>query len=193
VDYGVGKRWTERRDGKSKDFVREDIEAERVRLNIAGVKCSKAKKLAAPKLKLNVSKTRYDDSSRSSDFRSTVTYELNLGPQDNKINEWIEENNLALREFALTDIENSVLIEQRDILRKIKYLEEAYAIASKNLQQAQENFEFSKMSFQKGLISNIDLRDAQEKLTSAKRNAVSLAIQHRVNRYQFYYTMGRDL
>lgn len=179
--------------GKTDGFIREDVEAEKVRLRIAGEKCSKAKKMAAPKLKLNVSRTQYENAATADDFRSTVSYELNLGPQDNRVNEWIEANNLELRRFALTDIENSVLIEQRDIVRKIKYLEEAYAIASKNLQQAEENFEFSKMSFQKGLISNIDLRDAQDKLTSAKRNAVSLAIQHRVNRYQFYYTMGKDL
>ncbi|HPG56590.1 MAG TPA: TolC family protein [Candidatus Wallbacteria bacterium] len=90
-------------------------------------------------------------------------------------------------------METGVAIEQRDALRKIEYIEKAYEIASKSLRQAYENFEFSRLSFQKGLISNIDLRDAQDKLTSAKRSVVSLIIQHKLACHKFYFAMGRDL
>lgn len=177
----------------SKEYVREDYEAEKVRLKIAEIKYNKIKKQALPKLKLNLSRTEYENKSLSNNFSSMVTYDFNLGPQSNKISEWIEKNNYELRNISLSELDSSILIEQRDIVRKIDYLEKAYEIAAKNLTQAEENYEFSKLSFQKGMISNIDLRDAQEKLTSAKRNVISLIIQHKVAKYQFYYAMGKDL
>ncbi len=179
--------------GGIEGFVREDLEAEKVRLKIAEMKYSKIKKQALPKVKLNLSRVEYQDPSYKDNFTSTLSYNFVPGKQDNQIQEWTEKNNLELRKMSLADLENSVLIEQREILRRIKYLEEAYAIGSKSLSQAEENYEFSKLSFQKGMISNIDLRDAQDKLTAAKRTVISLIVQYKVARSRFYYVMGKDL
>lgn len=173
--------------------VREDVEAERVALEIARVRHSKAKKNALPKLTLNVSKTDYENRARESNLESSLTWRFNLGRQENAVNEWIERNNLELRGIALDEIEKSARIDQREALRRIEYIEKAYDIAAGSLRQAYENYEFSTISFQKGLISNIDLRDAQDKLTSAKRSVVSLIIQHRLACRRFYFAMGKDL
>ncbi|HNY12983.1 MAG TPA: TolC family protein [Candidatus Wallbacteria bacterium] len=179
--------------GGIEGFVREDLEAEKVRLKIAGLKYSKIKKQALPKVKLSLGRVEYKDPAYEDKFTSMLSYNFVLGKQDNQIAEWSEKNNLELRKMSLADLENAVLIEQREILRRLKYLEEAYAIASKSLSQAEENYEFSKLSFQKGMISNIDLRDAQDKLTDAKRTVISLIVQYKVARSRFYYVMGKDL
>ncbi len=173
--------------------VREDVEAERLALEIARLKYRKSRKMTLPKLNLNLIKTDYENKALTSDFSSSITYRFNAGRQDNTVNEWIEKNNYELRKIALEELENSVTIERRDALRRIEYLEKAYEISAKSLRQAYENYEFSKLSFQKGMISNIDLRDAQDKLTSAKRSVVSLIISHKVAVHKFYYAMGKDL
>ncbi len=178
---------------KDNSCLREDVEAERVALEIARIKYLKAKKQAAPRLNLNLIKTDYDDPARESDFSSSLTYRFNMGRQQNSVSEWIEKNNYELKKIALDEIEKSVSIEQRDALRRINYIEKAYEIAAKSLKQAYENYEFSTISFQKGLISNIDLRDAQDKLTSAKRSVVSLIISHKIACRKFYFVMGKDL
>jgi outer membrane protein len=178
---------------KDNSCVREDVEAERVALEIARVKYLKAKKQAAPRLSLNLIKTDYDNPARESDFSSSLTYRFNMGRQQNSVNEWIEKNNYELKKIALDEIEKSVSIERRDALRRINFIEKAYEIAAKSLKQAYENYEFSTISFQKGLISNIDLRDAQDKLTSAKRSVVSLIISHKIACRRFYFVMGKDL
>ncbi|HOT75344.1 MAG TPA: TolC family protein [Candidatus Wallbacteria bacterium] len=178
---------------KDKKCVREDVEAEKVSLRMAHIKYMKAKKHAAPRLNLNIMKTEYENAARESDFSSSLTYRFNMGRQENAVSEWVERNNYELKKIALDELETGVVIEQRDALRKIEYIEKAYEIASKSLRQAYENFEFSRLSFQKGLISNIDLRDAQDKLTGAKRSVVSLIIQHKLACHKFYFAMGKDL
>jgi len=178
---------------KDGSIFRKDVEAEKVRLKIAEIKYKKAKKQARPKLNLNLIKTQYDGKSVDDEFNSNLTYKFNFGLQETGVNEWIEKNNLELRKLALDEIDKGALIEKRDSIRRLKYLERAYIIASKSLAQAYENYEFSKLSFQKGLISNIDLRDAQDKLTSAKRSVVNIIIQHKLACQKFYFSMGKDL
>ncbi|OGM01774.1 MAG: hypothetical protein A2008_13435 [Candidatus Wallbacteria bacterium GWC2_49_35] len=190
MDTGEIERILANKDGK---YVREDVEAERVALEMAHIRYLKAKKNAAPKLNLNISKTEYDNPAREEGFESSLTWRFNLGRQENAVSEWIEKNNYELKKISLDETQKGVLIEQRDALRRIEYLEKAYEIAAKSLRQAYENFEFSMISFQKGLISNIDLRDAQDKLTSAKRSVVSLIIQHKTACRKFYFAMGKDL
>ncbi len=178
---------------KDNSCLREDVEAERVALEMARIKYLKAKKQAAPRLGLNLTRTDYDNPAHDSDFSSFLTYRFNMGRQQNTVNEWIEKNNYELKKIALDEMEKNVLIEQRDALRRINYIEKAYEIAAKSLKQAYENYEFSTISFQKGLISNIDLRDAQDKLTSAKRSVVTLIISHKIACRKFYFAMGKDL
>ena len=93
----------------------------------------------------------------------------------------------------LTNRELRIAREQRDILRTLGTKEQSVRIAEQTVKNATESYEASQISFQRGLISNIDLRTAQANLTNARDSYISLLIDYRLACFQYQRLFGGDL
>ncbi|MFC1746521.1 TolC family protein, partial [Candidatus Riflebacteria bacterium] len=127
------------------------------------------------------------------DVSGNLSFNLHFGLQDDKISWQISDIDYSVALLDLSDKETGVAIEKLDILRRIKTMESTLPLAKKELETAKESFEFSTLSFQKGLISNIALLDSQDELTRARKDYIFLLIDYRLLQYEYYSVFGKDL
>lgn len=156
--------------------------------------------LAQKKLDLKISrqkrpgnlnfKSQYSDSGTSSDYTGTLTYSFDFGKTNPKfdiqISDWYLSS--AKQEIALERLKS--ISRRNEIVRRFNTLKKSLEISEKKLESATESYEYAKIAIQKGLISSLDLQDAQNKLTQAQLDRLSDIIAFNKLKYEAIVIFG---
>lgn len=172
------------------DGFRRDLEGQKVDVRIAQSVRHEGNLLARPDIRLNVDHT--DDSFTKEDV-AAVTWNYALGGRPVIFDKERRRSLFQVAEVRLRDFTFQVRREKRDILRVLDAREQAVQVAEANLANAQESYEYSRLAFERGMINNIDLRDAQDKLTQARISYVSILIDYITATYRYVKTLGGTL
>ena len=175
----------------SDDWLREDLAVSRLRVERARWRSRNARRNARPDLDWESEWT--DNEGSPSEVVHSVSWTFQLG---RRTDEWtflrLQENERTTR-IELDRLAMSISIDQRDAKRRLERLERSIRIAQASVRQAEESMEFSQFSFEKGVVSAIELREAQGNLTNARSNLVNLLIDYRIAVFQYERAMGGDL
>jgi outer membrane protein TolC len=182
---------------------RREVAADKLKVELARVNLRDARQRSRPDVRL-------DTSYRSSRGNAYVVNDQLLQPTDSEVVAALSYNfqlgkradeydrdrlvrELDSTRLALENQRVAVEREHRDILRSLELKERAIRTATESLDQARESYDFSLEAFQKGMISSLDLRDSQDKLTQARDSLTSLLIDYRIARYQYVKVLGGTL
>jgi outer membrane protein TolC len=182
----------ERPGDPAEGWYRSELSAERGKVDLARTALREARYLAMPDVRVNGQMVD-DGVAGNREVLATVRYNFPIGtaPSDHTFRQLKHAYETA--ELTFKNLEFRVAREQRDILRTLKTKEETVAIAKQALANATESFESSQIQFARGLISNIDLRNAQDNLTQARDRYLGQLIDYRVAVYQYRRLFGGDL
>jgi len=172
-------------------WLREDVAVAELRVTAARLRSREGLRQVRPDVELRSDWS--DDGTGDAERTSQLAWSFRLGPRPER---WAFHRLQETERVARIDLERVVAeaaIEQRDARRTLERLETSVAIARANVQQAEESQEFSRFSFEKGLVSAIELREAQLNLTRARSNLVNLLIDHRIAGHRYRLAMGSDL
>ena len=180
ADLTISERW-----------VREDVEIEKLRVAKARLKTRDSKRNAKPDLLFSSQYSNGDGD--DSDFVNSLSCNLNLGRRPDEFAYLGTQQKERISRINLGQVLASVVIEQKEVLRNILRLERSVHIGKKSVERAEESMEFSQFSFEKGLVSAIELREAQANVTTAQSGLVNLLIDYRLAIFQYIKAMGGDL
>lgn len=132
----------------------------------------------------------YSDSGTSSNYSGMITYSFDFGKNhpkfNNQIAQWYESKyKLSLKKEILDSKSR-----RNEIMRRYRTLKRSLEISEKKLESATESYDYSKIAIQKGLISTLDLQDAQDKLTQAKLDKLGDIISFNKLKYEMIVTFG---
>ena len=182
---------------------RREVAAEKLKVELARVSLHDARERARPDIRLDTSYRSnrggayvINDQlvqSTDSEVVAAVSYNFQLGKRADEYDRDRLVRALDSARLALESQRVAVDREHRDILRSLELKERAIRTAKESLDQARESYDFSLEAFQKGMISSLDLRDSQDKLTQARDNLTSLLIDYRIAKYQYVKVLGGTL
>lgn len=172
------------------DGFRRDLEAQKVDVRIARTVRHEGNLLARPDIRLDVTHT--DDTFTREDVAGVV-WNYALGGRPVAFDKRRRQALLEVADVRLRDFTFQVRREKRDILRTLDAREQAVEVAEANLANAQESYEYSRLAFERGMINNIDLRDAQDKLTQARISYVTILIDYITATYRYVKIFGGTL
>lgn len=182
---------------------RRETRIARVRLDLARANLRDARQRSRPDIRLDTSYRSFANSAfvlnnvvvrpSDSEIVGAVTYNFQLGKRSADFDLDRLKHDLESARLALEQRQVTVEREKRDILRSLALKERAIATARESLDMARESYEFSLDAFQKGILSSLDLRDSQDKLTQARDSYTSLLIDYKVAGKQFVKVMGGTL
>lgn len=101
--------------------------------------------------------------------------------------------NLAIAEAELTDIKESVVLEVRQRFSELLAAERNVPIAEKNVAVARENLSIQQARFEAGVITLLDLLDAQSDLYEAESNYLQAVFDYNIARAKFFNALGADI
>ncbi|MBI4863292.1 MAG: TolC family protein [Candidatus Riflebacteria bacterium] len=173
-------------------WYRSELEAERGKTEVARTRMTEALYKTYPDVKINAAVTD-DARSGEPDVTASVRYNFPLGtaPADHDYRRLRHDHQSAM--LTQQERQFQVAKEKRDILRTLATKEESVKVASQAVANATESYEASQVSFQRGIISSIDLRTSQANLTNARDNYVSLLIDYQLAIYQYRRAYGGEL
>jgi len=176
----------------AKGWYRSDLEAEREKTELARTQMNQALYRTYPDLKANA--TVYDDANAGQpDVVASIKYNFPIGtaPVDHEYRRL--KHGYEISQYTYKNRQYQVAREQRDIERTLATKENAVKIAAQAVANAAESYEASQISFQRGIISSIDLRTSQTTLTNSRDNYISLLIDYQYATYQYQRLFGGDL
>lgn len=140
---------------------------------------------------LNFSQTI--NSGSSDTYSGSLSYSFYLGTQKNS--KEFQSLSISLEQEILSRQRQKLLSEseRREIIRRYDLLKKNLDISKKKLESARESNEYAQVAIQKGLISSLDLQNAQEKLTSAQLDLLSSTISFIRLRYEMTVTFGGQI
>ncbi|MFW5782824.1 MAG: TolC family protein [Candidatus Muiribacteriaceae bacterium] len=171
--------------------IRDDLRISLLSHEIVRINRKKAEYAAWPDISVSASASK-GSGDDDFDWSTSFTYSFELGVSGDRLT---YRSSLLSEEKSGIELEQkrrSILIEQEDYRRRLKTMERSITIKRENLKNAEESFEFSELSFQKGMISFIDLQDAQVKLTQAKQDYIFSLIDNRILILRYVKAFGGD-
>lgn len=101
--------------------------------------------------------------------------------------------NLSVAEAELEDTKESIILEVRQKFSDLLSAQQNVPIAEKNVEVARESLSIQKARFDAGVITLLDLLDAQSSLYEAESNYLQAVFDYNVARAQFFNALGADL
>ncbi|PLX16528.1 MAG: hypothetical protein C0601_10050 [Candidatus Muiribacterium halophilum] len=170
---------------------RRDVKISERTLEIARINWFRSKLGKRPDIRYSA--TTSEDTLGKTNWTASLSYSFMLGKSDNQLNFDISTLELERARINHDLVLKQVKIEKQNMQRKLESSKNTIKIRKENLENAQESFNFSEISFQKGLISFIDLQDSQLKLTQAKQSYISALLDNYLLVLDYILTMGGDI
>ncbi|MBI3892327.1 MAG: TolC family protein [Candidatus Wallbacteria bacterium] len=182
---------------------RREVRAARLRVDVARANLRDAEQRSKPDIRLDTSYRSFRNSAfvlnnqlvspSDSEVVGAVTYNFQFGKRGadydlERLRHDLESARIGLEQQLVT-----VEREKRDILRALELKERGITTAKESLDLARESYDFSLDAFQKGILSSLDLRDSQDKLTQAREVYTSLLIDYKVAGHQYVKVLGGTL
>ncbi len=101
--------------------------------------------------------------------------------------------NVALAEVELADTRESVILEVRQRFSELLAAQENVPIAEKNVTVARETLNIQRARFEAGVITLLDLLDAQSSLYEAESNYLQAIFEYNIARAKFFNALGADI
>lgn len=101
--------------------------------------------------------------------------------------------NVALAEVELADTKESVILEVRQRFSELLAAQENVPIAEKNVTVARETLNIQRARFEAGVITLLDLLDAQSSLYEAESNYLQAIFAYNIARAKFFNALGADI
>jgi outer membrane protein TolC len=95
-----------------------------------------------------------------------------------------------IRENDLENIKQVIVLDLRRAITNLKQREESLKVLFENIKQAKEGLRLARLSYEEGLISNLDVLRAQDDYTRAQNSYIEVLTQHEVAVAQFKRVMG---
>ncbi|MCK9223924.1 MAG: TolC family protein [Candidatus Muirbacterium halophilum] len=170
---------------------REDILMSELSLKVSEIQNENSEINKKPDIKYSGNKN--EDKNGNTSSSSAVSMSFELGKSTDSINLDISELNLELASIAHLDLVKNVELEIRNFENRLKTNSQSINIKEENLKNSEENLKFSEISFQKGLISFIDMQDAQEKFNSEKQQYFNALIDNIMLVLDYVKACGEDV
>ncbi|MDD2717084.1 MAG: TolC family protein [Candidatus Wallbacteria bacterium] len=137
---------------------------------------------------LALNSTFQSGSTRS--YSGTLSYTFNLGEQKNALTaksaEFSRNQGKLAHELQRKQSES----DRREIIRRYDALKKTLEVSKKRKESAEESYGYALISIQKGMLSLLDLQDAQQKLTSAQLDYLNATIDFNKLKYEIINTFG---
>jgi|GEM_PF-3973899 len=170
---------------------RRDVKISERNLEISRINWFRSKLGKRPDIRYSA--TTSEGTSGNTNWSASLSYSFVAGRSDDLLGFDIASLDLERAQIDHELVLKRVKIEKENILRKLESSENTINIRKENLENARESFNFSEISFQKGLISFIDLQDSQLKLTQAKQSYISALLDNYILLLEYILTMGGDI
>ncbi|MDD2715425.1 MAG: TolC family protein [Candidatus Wallbacteria bacterium] len=138
----------------------------------------------------DLSMTSTFQSGNSRTFSGSLSYSFYLGEQKNAVSYKDADLSVEREELSNQEKKQNSESERREIVRRYETLKRSLEVSKKRLESASENQEYARIAIQKGLISSLDLQDAQQKLTSAQVELLNAIISYNKLKYEIINTFG---
>lgn len=101
--------------------------------------------------------------------------------------------NLAIAELELADVRESIILEVRQRFSELLAAQKNVPIAEKGVAVARETLNVQRARFEAGVITLLDLLDAQNDLYEAENNYLQAVFEYNIARAKFFNALGADL
>ena len=173
------------------NWIIEKLEISKTRVKIARLETRDGMRNAKPDLEFRSAYSNIDGI--DADLTNSLQFSFSLGRRSEEHRyKSLKESEKIARIDLEQDLASSV-IAQKAALRAIKRLERSIKISKESVKQAEESAEFSRFSFEKGLVSAIELREAQTNVTTERSSLVNLKINYRIAIANYIRSMGGNL
>lgn len=127
------------------------------------------------------------------ELSATLTYRFQLGRRP----QW-HDLEIARAARIQTGIrfeqqEADIVAEQREVARDLDATARQIEVSRESLELARLSYEASRVQFEAGRITQIELQNAQDKLTEANRAYESLIIDYKIARFRWLRAYGREI
>ncbi|MDD5090323.1 MAG: TolC family protein [Candidatus Wallbacteria bacterium] len=137
--------------------------------------------------------SEYNRSSGEGAYSGTLGYTVDLGRNHPGLSDQATDLQLSI---ARRSLERAGLESHRQRLAYIAeydYLKRNLDLSEKKLKSATESYEYAQLAIQKGMISSLDLQDAQQKLTNAQQDRLNANINFLLLKYEMIYAFGGEI
>ncbi len=172
-------------------WTRADLEATRREVRLAEASLEAARRAAREDLTVRVGGDKTEGVAE--ELSATLTYRFQLGRRP----QW-HDLEIARAARIQTGIrfeqqEADIVAEQREVARDLDATARQIEVSRESLELARLSYEASRVQFEAGRITQIELQNAQDKLTEANRAYESLIIDYKIARFRWLRAYGREI
>lgn len=173
------------------DWVRADLEAQRLQRQLAFESMQAARQNARPDLNLTLRSDKTEGAIRGD--TAMLTYNFQFGRNTDWHDLGLARQALAQADVDLETRDYEIQVEQRQVLRDLEAVARNIEVAEEALELAKLSYEASRIQFESGRITQIELQRAQDNLTGAERTYEGFLIDYRLARFRWRRAFGGRL
>jgi hypothetical protein len=168
---------------------RSDLDAARIAVQRTRAEVDQARYLTYPNIQLGLAV----NDATVPEVSATAAYNFPIGtlPVDHTYRALKHTFDLAV--LAYQNLKGEITISQRNSQRTLKTQRDTVRITEKQLQSARESFEGSKISFERGILNNLQLRQSESNLTNARQAHINALISYQLATYAYRFQFGGTL